>query len=45
MIITDLAVFDIVDAALVLRRMAPGVTLEQLRDVTGASFTHERMDV
>lgn len=44
MIITDLAVFDIVDAALVLRRMAPGVTLDELRDVTGAPFTHERMD-
>jgi 3-oxoacid CoA-transferase subunit B len=43
-IITDLAVFDIVDAALVLRRRAPGVTLDELRDVTGAPFTVAELD-
>ena len=39
MIITDLAVFDIVDAALVLRETAPGVTIDALRDRTGAPFS------
>ena len=39
LIITDLAVFDIVDAALVLRAMAPGVTIDEIRDRTGAPFT------
>ena len=39
MIITDLAVFDIVDAALVLRETAPGVTIDELRDRTGAPFS------
>jgi len=37
-IITDLAVFDVTDAGLVLREMAPGVTLEELKDKTGAEF-------
>jgi len=35
-IITDLAVFDIDDDGLVLVDMAPGVTVEQLREVTAA---------
>ena len=38
MIVTDLAVFDIVAGALVLRRAAPGVTVDELRERTGASF-------
>jgi 3-oxoacid CoA-transferase subunit B len=43
-IITDLAVFDIVNAALVLRRRAPGVTVDELRDRTGAPFTVGELD-
>jgi 3-oxoacid CoA-transferase subunit B len=38
-IITDRAVFDVVDSALVLRAVAPGVTVESLREATGAAFT------
>lgn len=38
-IITDLAVFDIVDSALVLRRIAPGLTVDDIRERTGAGFT------
>lgn len=38
-IITDRAVFDVVDSALVLRAMAPGITVESLVVVTGAPFT------
>lgn len=37
-IITDLAVFDVTDGCLVLRELAPGVTVEQVRQKTGASF-------
>ncbi len=37
-IITDRAVFDVVDGALVLRRLAPDQTLEELRNTTGAQF-------
>ncbi len=37
-IITDLAVFDITDAGLVLRELAPGVTVGEVRQKTGASF-------
>ena len=37
-IITDLAVFDVTDAGLALREMAPGVTIEELREKTGAPF-------
>ena len=39
-IITDLAVFDIVDGGLVLRAVAPDVTIDSLRDIT-APFTIE----
>lgn len=39
LIITDLAVFDIVDAALVLRETAPGVTVDEIRERTGAPFS------
>ena len=38
-IITDRAVFDVVDSGLVLRAMAPGITIESLREATGAPFT------
>ena len=38
-IITDLAVFDVVDGALVLRQLAPGVTAEDVRDKTEPAFT------
>ncbi|HEX4443877.1 MAG TPA: CoA transferase subunit B [Galbitalea sp.] len=40
-IITDLAVFDIVDSALVLRAIAPDITVDNLRERTGAQFTIE----
>lgn len=40
-IITDLAVFDVVDRALVLRAVAPRVTLGELRVRTGAMFAAE----
>lgn len=38
-IISDRAVFDVVDGGLVLRRLAPGIDVEELREITGASFT------
>jgi 3-oxoacid CoA-transferase subunit B len=38
-IISDRAVFDVVDGALVLRQIAPGHTVEELRAQTGAAFT------
>ena len=37
-IITDLAVFDVTDAGLVLRELAPGVTVQEVREKTGAEF-------
>mmetsp|Transcript_27370 Transcript_27370/g.58379 ORF Transcript_27370/g.58379 Transcript_27370/m.58379 type:complete len:502 (+) Transcript_27370:53-1558(+) len=37
-IITDMCVFDIEDSGLVLRELAEGVTLEDLRAATGAEF-------
>ena len=37
-IITDLAVFDVTDAGLVLRELAPGVTREEVEEKTGAQF-------
>lgn len=43
-IITDLAVFDVVDGGLVLRRIAPDVTEEELRSKTGADFTVDLED-
>jgi 3-oxoacid CoA-transferase B subunit len=38
-IVTDLAYLAIEDGKLVLRELAPGVTLEELRSKTGAAFT------
>lgn len=38
-IISDRAVFDVVDGALVLRRIAPGLSTEDIRSATGADFT------
>ena len=38
-IISDRAVFDVVDGALVLKRIAPGQSLDELRAATGAMFT------
>jgi 3-oxoacid CoA-transferase subunit B len=38
-IISDRAVFDVTTVGLVLRTLAPGQTVEQLRGLTGAPFT------
>ena len=38
-VITDLAVVDITPNGFVLRELAPGVTVEQVTDATGAPFT------
>lgn len=38
-IITDRAVFDVIDSALVLRAVAPGISIESLHESTGAAFT------
>ena len=38
-IISDLAVFDVTTDGLVLRKMAPGVTVDELREKTEAVFT------
>ncbi|MGO2051356.1 3-oxoacid CoA-transferase subunit B [Glutamicibacter sp. 287] len=40
-IITDRAVFDIVNAELVLRQVAPGETPESIKDITAAEFNVE----
>ena len=37
-VITDLAVLDVTDDGLVLRELAPGVTVEEVRDKTGPTF-------
>ncbi len=37
-VISDLAVFDVTDGALVLRATAPGVTVDEVRAKTGAAF-------
>ncbi|GAA4894455.1 succinyl-CoA--3-ketoacid CoA transferase subunit B [Tessaracoccus lubricantis] len=38
-IITDLCIFDVVDGGLVLRRVAPGHSVEELEAKTGAEFS------
>lgn len=38
-IITDLAVFDVTDAGLVLRATAPGLSVDDIREATAARFT------
>lgn len=38
-IISDLAVFDVAATGLVLRALAPDVTIDELRDKTGATFS------
>lgn len=38
-VITDRAVLDVTDHGLVLRQLAPGETVEGLREITGAQFT------
>jgi 3-oxoacid CoA-transferase subunit B len=38
-IISDLAVFDVTGTGLVLRAIAPGVDIDELRQKTGAAFT------
>ncbi len=43
-IITDIAVFDVVDESLVLKRVAPGHDVDEIREKTGASFTVELED-
>jgi 3-oxoacid CoA-transferase subunit B len=40
-IITDLAVIDVTDAGLVLRELAPGVTLEEVQAATGVPLLRE----
>jgi len=40
-IISDRAVFDVVDGGLVLRRLADAQTVDELRELTGASFEVE----
>ena len=40
-IITDLAVMDVTDAGLVLRELAPGVTVDEVRTATGPDFRVE----
>ena len=37
-IITDLAVLDVTPDAFILRELAPGVTVDQVRDATEPSF-------
>ncbi len=38
-VITDLAVLDVTDEGLVLREVAPGVTVDEVREKTGPTFT------
>ena len=43
-IISDRAVFDVSETGLVLRALAPGETVESIREVTGADFVVELTD-
>ncbi|MCG6567594.1 3-oxoacid CoA-transferase subunit B [Tessaracoccus sp. ZS01] len=40
-IITDLCIFDVVDGGLVLRRIAPGHSADEIETMTGAEFSVE----
>jgi 3-oxoacid CoA-transferase subunit B len=40
-IISDLAIFDVEGGGLVLRKLAPGVSVEEVREKTGADFKIE----
>jgi 3-oxoacid CoA-transferase subunit B len=44
-IISDLAVFDITETGLQLVRLAPGATVDRLRECTDAEFTDARAEV
>lgn len=44
-IISDLAVFDVTDSGLVLKAMAPGVSVEELEEKTGCAFSVELDEV
>ena len=44
-VITDRAVFDIINRQLVLRQIAPGHTLEEIQELTAAAFTVELEEV
>ncbi|MEX5300426.1 3-oxoacid CoA-transferase subunit B [Kocuria sp. CPCC 205292] len=44
-IVTDLCVFDVEDGGLVLRSLAPGVTEDEVREKTEASFRTDLQDV
>ncbi|MBB1510411.1 3-oxoacid CoA-transferase subunit B [Tessaracoccus sp. MC1756] len=44
-IITDLCVFDVVDGGLVLRRIAPGHSADEIETKTGAEFSVELEEV
>ncbi|MFM2321246.1 MAG: hypothetical protein RL612_393 [Actinomycetota bacterium] len=41
-IVTDLAIFDVDDHGLTLVKMAPDVTIEELREKTGAAFREKK---
>ncbi|HIW95391.1 MAG TPA: CoA transferase subunit B [Candidatus Corynebacterium gallistercoris] len=43
-VITDLASFDFGEEGLVLRRLAPGVTLEEVKEKTEAAFSVDLVD-
>lgn len=42
-VITDLGVIDVLDGGLVLRELAPGVTVEQVTAATGAELALDRL--
>ena len=44
-IITDRAVFDVVEGSLILRRLAPDHTEDEIRELTGAEFTTQLEEI
>ncbi|TFC12418.1 CoA transferase subunit B [Cryobacterium algoritolerans] len=44
-IISDLAVFDVTEVGLVLRRLAPGVSVEEIRNKTESAFSVALLEV